>query len=237
MNIFKTVQQLFKKEKEVAEKPKNNTNEYDIVERIVNNKSCETCPLSTRCDHNDKYSCLEKTEEMKERCKGEDGTKPVIVLLDDNDGILSLLEDDLYTLDEEGYINIGDFCIVKFSGVLAVFEYLPFLRKNFESIYGGIFDLTIGGVLRYEERNVRLTGMDAIYANVLRGIEKNVVFTGNTLNPNIQSNTEVIKQYRSITGRNLQDDVIYKSSFSDEDRRKEIYEKMFKGTKYDKKIN
>jgi len=203
--------------------------EYDVVKTIVEGHNCNTCPLQRDCENSETHKCLEKTQQVYNECKDKNGNiKPIIILLDDNEGILSLLEDDLYSLEEDGFINMDDFCIVKFSGILAVFEYLPFLRKNFKYIQGGIFDLTIGGVLRYDNENVRLTGMDAIYANTLKGIHKNIIFTGNTLNPNIQTNNVVMEQYEKITGRKLTDDVIFKTSFDDKERQRLIYEKLFR---------
>jgi len=214
----KTIQLNKKKEKE-----------YDVVKTIVEGSDCDSCPLQRDCENSETHMCLEKTQQVYNDCKDKDGNiKPIIILLDDNAGILSLLEDDLYSLEDDGYINMDDYCIVRFSGILAVFEYLPFLRKNFKYIQGGIFDLTIGGVLRYKNENVRLTGMDAIYANSLKGINRNIIFTGNTLNPNIQSNNMVTEQYEKITGRNLIDDVIFKTSFDDKERQRLIYEKLFK---------
>jgi hypothetical protein len=215
-------------EKQIIQPEKDST--CDVVKNIIEAENdYGKCSRNGNCKSIKEDICKEKEEYIKKNCTKEDGSvNPIIILLDDNEGILSLLEDDLYVLDDEGKINIDDYCIVKFSGILAIFDYLPFLRKNYKHIQGGIFDLTIGGVLRYNEENIRLTGMDAIYANYLKGIKRNIIFTGNTLNPNIQSNNEVLKQYEKITERNLLDDVIFKTSFDDDERRTLIYDKIFK---------
>jgi len=221
----------FSKKETKAQEIENQKKEIkNVVDELLQNNECNVCPLNASCKDKSIKSCFEKAEEVKKNC----GDKKIIILLDDDNGILSLLEDDLKELERKGLINLNEYCIVKFSGILAVFEYIPFLRKLHDKIVGGIFDLTIGGIQRFKNKNIRLTGMDAIYANEKYGIKNNIVFSGNTLNPNIHSNQVILEQYKKITGRNLMDDIIFKSSFNEEERQQQIYEKLFKKLKDEK---
>jgi transcription termination factor Rho len=192
----------------------------EIIDKILLNP-CEVCEFSgsyntSKEDHN-KFM-LEKFGVVD---------KPVFIIIDDNEGIISYILDTINDIFSENNINPKNYKIVTFSGVNAIYSYLGFLKEYNKYIFGGIFDLTIGGIKRFQGMNIRLNGLDAIYASNKLGIKKFILFTGNTINPKIRENKIVLERYKNIIKRDIKEDLIFKSDFNN-DLKRIIYEKFFK---------
>jgi hypothetical protein len=187
--------------------------------------SCEKCPL--------KYACTGKKEKT-ENCEYAmdvsdiDFSKDVILIIDDNNGVVSFLEDDMEYYKEEGIIS-EDTQVLSISGAYAAFtlELLMTKIKNINIKYA-IIDITLGGSRHSKEGNVKYTGVDVF--RIIYEINPDVkylFYTGNNLNPYIKSNEVLMTKYKELTKKDIKDSVLYKTSIDMDSRRKFIAEYLF----------
>jgi len=189
----------------------------------------------TKCSHNN--TCTMKMSEKDYLCgfvqdlEDYDKTKKSILLFDDNMGVISFLEDDLYELQESNVINLDDYNIIKFSSQYAAFH-LQATLKAYDglNIEYGFFDITLGGGVYDEKKgNIILDGVDAfISAKEYNKDLKFVFFTGNKLNPYINKNKIIINKFKESDDSDIKDHILYKTSLSPDDRRKYIAEFLTK---------
>lgn len=193
----------------------------DEKKNIFKIKCTSDCPLN--------YVCKFKTPDWL--CKyvktdfSYDKNKKTIIILDDNEGVISFLLDDLKALDEQQRIELANYNIVSFHGQDAAFSAIATIRAlNGMNIIGGILDITIGGVsIDGNKKSVIYTGVDVFLEIIKHSINaKLIFFTGNKLNPHITKNKQLIDSFYDVTNRNIFDYVFYKSNFSKSERREKL---------------
>ena len=173
-----------------------------------------------------------------------DKSKKTIIILDDNEGVVSFLLDDIKEiLKNHGIEDIHqEFNLLTFSSQYCAFNLMSAIQAyNIQNIDYGIFDITLGGgVFEDNKGNIVLDGVDAFQiCYEISNDMKYVFFTGNKLNPYIKKNKEVIEKFSTITGgKDLHDYVLYKTSKTLEDRRQYLYryhlkDILNKGNDYD----
>jgi len=153
--------------------------------------------------------------------------KKTILLIDDNEGVVSFLKDDLEYFDEEGRIKLSDFNVLCISSKLAAFRYRILQQTHNLNIKYAIIDITIGGSTMTADGNLKLNGVD-IYCDM---IDKNpdvnfLFYTGNNLNPYIKTNQILIDRFNAKNGDNINKYVLYKTSLDMDSRRKFISTKF-----------
>jgi len=225
LKIFEKVKNIFKIEKE--EDPL--TAESLFPDKEVIKHSCNGCGIKNYCNGKGQASNL---------CNyaidldGYDKNKDTILIIDDNEGVISFLMDDIEYLNEKDIIDLENINIITISGAHAAFT-LELLYAKLErlSIKWAIIDITLGGSSMTENGNVKYTGVD-----VFEMINKNkntpnefkfLFYTGNNLNPYIKANERIINQFKEITGDDIKNYVLFKTSMDIERRRKYIIKHIF----------
>jgi len=159
--------------------------------------------------------------------------KDTILIIDDNIGMVSFLIDDIEYFKEEGIID-NDINIISIHSSHAVFKYEALQEKyNNLNIKWAIIDITFGGSVMSKDGNIIYTGVD-VY-KILKEHNKNFKFlfyTGNNLNPYIRSNSILIDKFKELSdGKDIMEDVLFKTSMDMDNRRKYIKDKLFASTK------
>lgn len=183
---------------------------------------CNECIRKNECliqESNKNYLCSYVID-----LKDFDKTKDSILIIDDNPGVLSFLEDDLK------HLGIDRFNIIKFHSKYAGFNLLGTLKSygNLNIKYG-IFDLSLGGgVYNEKDGNIVIDGVDVFKEcyNINKDMEY-FFFTGNTLNTYIKKNQEMIDKFNEITSKDISKYILYKTKLNPDDRRE--YIKRFLG--------
>jgi len=162
--------------------------------------------------------------------KDFDEGKDTLLIIDDNAGVVSFLKDDIEDFFEEGIINKDEINLLLLTTSGAAFALQKLYNKNVNlNIKWAIIDITLGGSKMTNEGNVKLTGVDVFEMIKEQGKDFEFLFyTGNNLNPYIKSNERLIKQFRDLTGKDIQEHVLFKTSMDIERRKKNIKEKLFK---------
>ena len=194
-------------------------------EEKIDLSSCEDCLMSYNCKAKRK-----KTDicEFAIDISHIDLTQDVILIIDDNNGVVSFLEDDMEYYKEENIIS-EETQILSISGSYAAFTLELLLAKVGDlKIKYAIIDITLGGSRQSEEGNIKYTGVDVF--RMLYEDNKDIkylFYTGNNLNPYIKSNEVLMTKYKDITGRDIGESVLYKTSIDMDSRRKFIAEYLF----------
>lgn len=223
LNFFK---QLFSKEnnQEIQKE------EIQKEEKKNKKTSCDDCPIKDKCNGGENKLCsLYKLPEIDE-------FKKTILLIDDNPGIVSFLEDDLNELFEKHNIKKDRFNILKITGNDAAINLISILnRKKSLKIDYAIIDLSYGAILKTLDGNLKFNGVD-VFCN-LKNKNPNlkfIFFTGNTLNPYLTSIKKMIETFKKCSdGKDINDFVLFKNQFTDEGRINFIFERLFKGEEND----
>jgi len=84
-----------------------------------------------------------------------------ILIMDDNESIISTVMDQLYTLDDTSIFNIDDYNIITVYSIMAAFNVIEILEyaPNIE-IHFALLDLVIGGKKRINDKLVQYDGLD-----------------------------------------------------------------------------
>jgi len=190
--------------------------------------NCENCVMKNKCKKvgNPSINC-EYVVDMD----WFDFEKDTLLLIDDNAGVVSFLENDINYLDEIGSIKKEDINILSLSGNFAPFT-LNVLYKKLEklNIKWAIIDITLGSRKMTPDGIKTYTGVD-----VLEMINKNeksfnyLFFTGNNLNPHIKANEILINQFKEFMDTDIMDKIVMKTSKDMKSRRKFFKENLFKG--------
>jgi len=216
--MFNFIKNLFKKEEVSKEK---------IIEKkeIPKVGKCENCPLRDVCIINSGNFC--NTYKIPENYNS---SKKTILLIDDNLGILSFLEDDVNEIFNKYNMKKEDFNIIKITGRDAPIHIKTLLRLNKEfKVDYAIIDLTFGGIIKTTNGNIKLNGVD-VYCDLHNKNKevKFVFFTGNTLNPYIKSNQKMIETFNKCNKDDIMNYIINKNEFDEESRIDEFYKRLFK---------
>jgi len=225
IRIFEKVKHIFEKVKEEDKL----TAESMFPDKEPIEHSCNGCLIESYCTKSGGSSNL---------CNyaiditGYDKDKDTILIIDDNEGVISFLMDDIEYFDEKNIIDLETVNVITISGAHAAFT-LELLYNKLErlSIKWAIIDITLGGSSMTENGNVKYTGVDVFE---IINKDKNtsnefkfLFYTGNNLNPYIKANERIIKQFKEITGDDIKDYVLFKTSMDIEKRRKYITKHIF----------
>jgi len=151
--------------------------------------------------------------------------KDIFLIIDDNEGMVSFLKDDLDYLKDIGvYDNIE---ILTLSGSHSAFTLKAMLDKiPTLNIKYAIIDITLGGSIMTPKGNLKYTGIDVLDMLYNKNL-KYIFYTGNNLNPYIKRNKELIQQFFDITEEDIQEHILFKTSMDLKSRRKYIAKKFF----------
>jgi len=153
--------------------------------------------------------------------KDYDDTKPSILVVDDNPGIISFLIDDIESLDGKS-IDLKDYNLLTFDTINAAF-YFEATQHKYKglNIEFAILDLTLGGSIQTSEGPVKYTGVDIYQQILIYNKDAKVLFyTGNNLNEYIKSNKKIINQFAEITdGKSIKDYILFKTALDLQGRR------------------
>ena len=225
--MFEKITEFFTKDRSIKE-PDELTSEVLFKDDIIEPKGdCANCLLKDRCQSRGEYreECADSIE-----LKDFDEDKDTFLIIDDHAGVISFLMDDMDYFCDEGFIDRDKVNILPITSVNAAFtlkllyEKLP--RLN---IKWAIIDITLGGSKMLPEGNIKYTGVDVF--EMIHKVTPDVSFvfyTGNNLNPYIKSNEKLIEQFKDITGNNIKDYVLFKTSMDINKRRKFIIEQVMK---------
>jgi hypothetical protein len=213
---------IFNKKKEIKLTEK----QFFKTDHENKENNCKNCPLSYNCNH--KKQSTENCEHAID-VSHIDFEKDVILLIDDNNGVISFLEDDIEYYKEEDIIP-EDLQVLSITGSYAAFSLELLMDKlKILKIKYAIIDITLGGSKQSLNGNVKYTGVDVFNMIYKNNPElKYIFYTGNNLNPYIKSNEALINKYYKITGKDIADSVLYKTSIDMDTRRKYVAEKLFK---------
>ena len=214
MNIIDIIKNMFNKKNEPKITSSNVFREEKNESIVV---GCGSCLHSEKCEKNkiDKSFLCKFSIQLPEH--RYDKTKETILLLDDNSGVISFLEDDFKHLDSIGKIDLKKYNLIHFTNKTAAFEACSTLDlyKGLNVKYA-VLDLTLGGTTTDDKgETVMYDGVD-----VFKSIKKYnndfkyIFFTGNKLNPDIKKNAEMIQKFNSVTGDNLENHILFKTSLS-----------------------
>ena len=156
--------------------------------------------------------------------------KDSILIIDDNEGMVSFIEDDMDFLNKTKVIKKDEINIISLSGNLAGFSF-EIMQKKAKglNIKWAIIDITLGGSVMTKEGNVKYTGVD-VYEMLMEfnPEAKFVFYTGNNLNPYINANKKLIEQFKKVSGgKNIKEFVLFKTSMDMDTRRKYLTENLF----------
>jgi hypothetical protein len=147
-----------------------------------------------------------------------------ILILDDNAGVLSIIEDDLLMLELDEEINMGHINIFQATTEMGAFIVTKFLLNHPDIIFDmAILDLTIGDYLAIKESgfsNVKLDGVDiAIKLFKANNDIKLLFHTGHSMNNRHNLISEYINKFANNTGLNINDYILPKGILIEERRK------------------
>lgn len=151
-----------------------------------------------------------------------DDSKPSILVVDDNPGIISFMIDDIESLDGKK-INLSEYNIITFDTTNAAYYFEATQHKYHGlNIKYAILDLTLGGSIITDAGPIKYTGVDIYQQILIYDKDVKVLFyTGNNLNEYIKSNKKIITQFSEITnGKKIKDYVLFKTALDLDGRRK-----------------
>lgn len=158
-----------------------------------------------------------------------DFSKPGILIIDDNEGICSFIEDDFEELDVNGTINLNNYNVFVFYGIMCAYDLIATIQKYPNmNIQKAIIDITYSGTVETNKGNIKLNGVDIF--EILYEINPNLdylFYTGNQMNNHIKIISEIMRKYTKLTNKKITDDILFKTQFSMNDRRKYIAEHLF----------
>ena len=150
-----------------------------------------------------------------------DPSKESILIVDDNPGIISFMEDDLEDIDNMETFDLDKYNIITFDTNFAAYQF-----EATQHGYAGlnikfaILDLTLGGTLPTESGPVKYTGVDIYQQLTIYNPEAKFLFyTGNSLNEYVATSKKIIDQFKKLTGKDINDYVLFKTSLDLNNRR------------------
>jgi len=198
---------------------------FDNDEIETSNVDCNNCSIKSLCSDNNIIHECENSIDIGDYNPDLD----TVLIIDDNEGMISFLMDDMDYFVDKGIIDKDKLNILPISGLHAAFS-LKLLYEKLPrlNIKHAIIDITLGGSKMTKEGNIKYTGVD-----VFSMIYKNnpdfrfLFYTGNNLNPYIKSNEKLISQFKELTGGDIKKHVLFKTSMDISSRRKYIQECLF----------
>jgi len=220
--MIKKIKKMFSKEKKDEL-----TSETLFKEDKVKIKgACTNCPLKQLCEdrNNYDYRC-----DYAIKLPNFDKNKDSLLIIDDNEGLVSFLLDDIEYFNEKGIIDLDKINVITMSSNMAGFNLEVAQRKlNGLRIKWAIIDITLGGSIMTPEGNKKYTGVDVYEMIIDYNPEMKFIFyTGNNLNPHIKTNSLLIKQFKDINNEDINDYVLFKTALDMDARRKYLQKYLF----------
>ncbi len=182
-------------------------------------EGCKQCYLGK--NNTEKITITSQCEWIK-TLDNYDDSKPSILVVDDNPGIISFMIDDIQSLDGTK-LNLDEYNLITFDTVNAAYQFEATQHKyKGLNIKYAILDLTLGGSIVTDDGPIKYTGVD-IYQQILiyNPEVKTLFYTGNNLNEYIKSNKKIISQFSKLTnGKHIKDYVLFKTALDLDGRRK-----------------
>jgi len=235
--MFNMIKNIFFKEEE----EKGITSKDIFQQSNKKNFKCSECPVKDNCFRDNYVHTIlldvnnSTEEDFKSNCifennlKNFDNCKETLLIIDDNEGMVSFLEDDIEYLDEKGILCSKKINVLSISSVYAAFTLEILIEKEKGlNIKWAIIDITLGGSIMSSKGNIKYTGVDVL--NMIYKYNpklKFIFYTGNNLNSYIKRNALLIKQFKKITGKNIEEFILYKTSMDINERRKYISKHLF----------
>jgi len=231
MSLVEKIKSFFKKEKEEIKENRYKNNEdndfqTDIQDEKNNLDKCNNCLFRLHCKIKSNVKLCEKYRLPE----NYDPNKKTILLIDDNFGIISFLEDDIKHIFKKYNLNEEEYNIITFSSQDAAIKtiFLTLNEKDFKVDYA-IIDLTYGAIIKTDNGNVKFNGVDVLcYLYKKNPNIKFIFYTGNALNKSIKTINDMIDKFKKCYGKDLDEFVINKNQFSYDERFEIFYERFFK---------
>jgi len=201
---------------------------YKSVEKWIPDEkaSCTSCHQKSIC----KQLGLKDECDLTLNLSNKDFSKSGILLIDDNPGIVSFLEDDFDVLSEENKIDLNNYNIFSFTSKMAAFMFIATVRKygNLNIKYA-VIDITLGGIVNTVDKIIKLTGIDVLEVLLEMNPDlKYILYTGNQMNAYIKPIANIMKHYKKITNKDINDSVLFKTSLGMKDRQQFILNELLK---------
>lgn len=166
---------------------------------------------------------IQKTEEILDTFIDKD--KKTILIIDDNEGMVNFIRDDFVSILGDDFSNYN---ILTFTSPLAAYILIMYFEKINLKVELAIIDILLNGIVKTSEKNIKLTGVDVFeYLKQKTKIQNFFFYTGNQLNTDITFVRQMVEQFKKITGKNIEDFTIYKTTIDMEERHKLFKEKLF----------
>jgi len=158
--------------------------------------------------------------------------KDTLLIIDDDRGMTSFLKDDIICMDEDGIVNLNEINLLIISGDVAAYN-LEYLYNKYPEIKikWAIIDITFGGTKISPKGNIIYNGVN-IYELIKKAKNTSddfrfVFYTGNNLNPYIRTNKKMIDKFNDLSGENIEEYLLFKTSMDTTTRRIFFKEKLF----------
>jgi len=194
---------------------------FDTLEEEVGPCAGGNCKICYIGKNNSKPMDVDSHCNWALELKDYDSSKPSILIVDDNPGIISFLIDDIEALDGIK-IDLNEYNILTFDTINAAYHFEVTQHKYHGlNIKFAILDLTLGGSVTTNAGLSKYTGVDIYQQILIYSPEVKVLFyTGNNLNEYIKSNKKLIQQFNNITnGKSIKDYILFKTALDLNGRR------------------
>ena len=192
------------------------TYEEDL-EKISKKETKKTIDILKNISSKELYEQLPKNiqkeadECIKQYKEALNNNLPILLIIDDNIGLTSIIADILKIKKIE---NISVISIhSSYAGFIV--NLLAKLNDNKLKIDYAIIDLSYGGVISFEETgNITFEGImvfKELYDN--NPDLKFFFYTGNNLNSYVFSSNKIIKTFKNITNKDIQEFVVFKNKY------------------------
>jgi len=188
---------------------------------------CSVCELRHQCVT--KRAC---EKGLVPKLDGIDTSKDTLLIIDDNEGVVSFLKDDIEYFFENDIIKRDEINLLALTGTDAAFALQRIYKRGIDiKIKWAIIDITLGGSKMTENGNIKLTGVDVFEEIFKHTPEKEdfkfLFYTGNNLNPYIKSNEKLIEQFKVVKNEGIKKYVLFKTSIDIKSRRSYISKFLF----------
>lgn len=138
--------------------------------------------------------------------------KENIIIIDDSPGIVSILEDFIKVIGDNGDINLDEYNVMTFSDKYAPFVLSKTLEElEVDKVKFAIIDIILPGKMKINGKYERLDGVDVAALLYERyGCRNFVFFTGNIISEYIEYIREKIDRFEDVFHRDILDFIIFK---------------------------
>ena len=153
-----------------------------------------------------------------------DKSKKNFIIIDDSKGIVSILEDTLEELENEGEIDLSGYNIMTFYN-----RYAPFILKGTlkklepTKVDLAIIDIVLPGKVRVNGEFKRMDGIDvAVLLHEKYDCNNFVFFTGNVVSDYIEYIQEKVDRFKNVFGKDIESHIIFKSELDDSETKEKF---------------